>query len=154
MAVQKHSPGCNCCGGDTATIPGCNCTGTPTTLYMRPQTANPPSYQDATFVWGPTPSGYAALALGTNSYLSSASYTDSIGESFRYFLGCSGNVWTFRQVYLTSIFGSPHQGSVLFTWNTTTTGNTCSPLLLRSGQISAGGPFTNIKVSTDSGAYS
>lgn len=124
---------------------------------MRPQTANPPTYQDATFVWGPTPSGYTALALGTNSYLSSASYVDEIGETFQLYLGCSGNNWTLTRVYLHSIFGNPYRDSVRFTWSMTEAGspNTCSPFLLRVGRITPpSGPTSNIKVSTDSGAYS
>jgi hypothetical protein len=124
-----------------AVIAGCQCTSIPTTLAMVPTdpTLNGGMFQPATLQWGPTPTDYDRLALGTNSFLSTQSFIDQLGESFRYYFTCTADKFTLTRVYAHSIFGNPYRDSVRYTWPLTLAGNTCDPFSLTAGQIYSGG---------------
>jgi hypothetical protein len=124
-----------------AVIAGCQCTSIPLTLSMVPTdpTLNGGMFQPATLQWGLTPTDYDRLALGTNCFLSTQSFIDQIGESFRYFFNCTNDKFTLTRVYAHSIFGNPYRDTVRYTWPLSLAGNTCDPLLLTSGQIYQGG---------------
>ena len=133
-------------GGGGVAVPGCSCASLPATLTMhssRP-TSNGGMFQDGvSIVYGPTPSGYAGLGLGANSYLSTASFLDQYGDSFRYYFYCQANQFFLSRVYLHSTFnaGGNFEDGVRYTWTMTSYGNTCSAgsLTLGNGQIYSGG---------------
>lgn len=140
---------CGCCpggggGGGTVTLPGCSCTSTPTTLYL---TSSGPCYtgdfQACTFVWGPTPTQFAGLGLGANCFLSTVDFQDPTQTPpfglFRYVLSCAANFFNLSRVYEPNIYNSAYYDAISYTWNTTVSGNTCSPFLLTVGTIYAGG---------------
>lgn len=124
-----------------AVIAGCQCTSIPLTLSMVPTdpTLNGGMFQPATLQWGPTPTVYARAALGTNSFLSTQSFIDQIGESFQYYFTCTTDKLTLTRVYANSIFGNPYRDTVRYTWPLSLAGNTCDPFLLTAGQIYSGG---------------
>jgi hypothetical protein len=124
-----------------AVIAGCQCPSIPTTLAMVPTdpSLNGGMFQASTLQWGPTSTDYARLALGTNSFLSTQSFIDQIGESFKYYFTCTTDRFTLTRVYAHSIFGNPYRDTVRYTWLLSQAGNTCSPFLLTVGQIYQGG---------------
>ncbi|HWE38558.1 MAG TPA: hypothetical protein VG406_18450, partial [Isosphaeraceae bacterium] len=73
-------------GSPPVSIPGCACTSIPAVLSMI--SANPACaagmFQSCTLVYGPIPPAYAALDLGSECYMSTASFLDPEGQSFRY----------------------------------------------------------------------
>ncbi|WP_435005151.1 hypothetical protein P12x_003045 [Tundrisphaera lichenicola] len=123
---------------DFGTIPNCSCTTIPATLTMTSfdEACNYRMFQSCTIQYGPTPAGYAALNLGTNSFLSVESFPDPVsgGAMFRYFLTCQYNQISITRVYETSPFGSPYRDGVLYTWIMGLPGNTCSPFEITNGQ--------------------
>ena len=97
-------------------------------------------FQDATIQWGPTPSGLLALGLGTNSYLSTATFPDyTSGDQFYYLLSCYSGSYVLTRVYITSIYGSPYRDMIRYLWPIGYLGNTCSPFSLPQGQMYIGG---------------
>jgi hypothetical protein len=122
-------------------LPGCTCTSLPATLHMI--SANPSCaagmFQSCTLAYGPTPSAYAALNLGSQCFLSTASFPDQGGQSFRYYFSCQLSQFTLSRVYAQSIYGSPYMDIVRYSWSLNAPGNTCSPLLLSNGHVYIGG---------------
>jgi hypothetical protein len=133
----------------SVTIAGCLCQAIPPVLRMMPTdpTLNGGMFQPCTLAYGTTPPEYARLALGAQCFLSTTSFTDQIGESFRYYFACTHAVlingtqdnFTLTRVYAHSIFGNPYRDTTRYTWPLTLSGNTCSPFLLTKGQIYQGG---------------
>jgi hypothetical protein len=125
----------------SVSLPGCNCTSLPATLHMI--SANPSCaagmFQSCTLAYGPTPSAYAALNLGSQCFLSTASFPDQGGQSFRYYFSCQLNQFTLSRAYAQSIYGSPYLDIVRYSWSLSAPGNTCSPLLLSNGHVYIGG---------------
>jgi hypothetical protein len=85
-------------------------------------------------VYGPIPSAYTA-ALGTgNAFLSTASFVDSIGETYQWYFFCSTLVYGIRRIYAHSVFGNPFLDSIRYCWPLSSTDNTCTPTwALRKG---------------------
>lgn len=125
-------------------LPGCSCTSLPATIHMT--SANPSCaggmFPSCTIVYGPTPAAYAALNLGAQCYLSTATFLDPLGQSFCYYLTCQGAWVLLARAYAQSIYGSPYLDVVRYSWSLTAPSNTCSPLLLVEGQIYNGGDPT------------
>jgi hypothetical protein len=93
-----------------------------------------------TIQWGATPSSLSALRLGTNSYLSTTTFTDAqTGDLYYYYMGCFATVIRISRVFPTSVFGSPFLDSVVYYWSVGLPGNTCVPFSLTNGQIYSGG---------------
>jgi hypothetical protein len=130
--------------GAGVVIAGCACTAIPNSLSMSSSdpSSNNGMFQNCTLQYGATPSQYAGLTIGAQSYLSTASFTDQFNNSFRYYFYCQGNQFFLTRVYVNSIFGSPFEDTVRYTWTTGSSGNSCSPFLLCNGQIYAGGDAT------------
>ena len=128
-------------GSGGVAVAGCFCTSIPATLRMsssRP-TSNGGMFQNCTLQYGATPASYNGLAIGAQSYLSTASFADQFGNKFQYYFYCQRNQFFLSRVYVNSVFGSPFQDSVRYLWTMTSAGNTCSPFLLGNGQIYSGG---------------
>ena len=127
--------------GGGIVIAGCACTAIPNVLHM--SSSNPSSnngiFQNCTLQYGATPSQYTGLPIGAQGYLSTGSFLDQFNNSFRYYFYCQRNQFFLTRVYVTSIFGSPYEDTVRYTWTTGTSGNTCSPFSLTNGRIYAGG---------------
>lgn len=121
-------------------IAGCACTSIPGTLTMTSSapTSNNGIFQNATLVYQATPPAYTGIPIGSSGYLSTASYTDQFGDTFRYYFYCQRNQFFLTRVYEHSIFGSPYEDSVRYTW-TLGYGNTCAPFWLSNGRVYAGG---------------
>jgi hypothetical protein len=123
--------------GGTGTLPDCFCTPIPATLTMT--SADPECnfqmFQSCTIQYAPTPAGFAALNLGANTFISTASFPDPIagGALFFYLLFCQGNQFSLTRLYLESPYGSPFRDGVLYTWLVGGSGNTCSPFHLDAG---------------------
>lgn len=119
---------------------GCVCPSPPATLYLKVISGGCSLFDDCTLEWGPTPSGLAPLSLGTNSYLSTATFTDDqTGDSYYWFLSCFSSIVRISRVFETSIFGSPFLDSVAYFWTFGFSGNTCNPFSLTNGTDFAGG---------------
>ena len=127
--------------GGGIVIAGCSCNSLPHLLHM--SSSNPSSnngmFQNCALQYGATPSQYAGLPIGAQSFLSTTSFTDQFNNSFRYYFYCQRNQFFLTRVYVNSIFGSPYEDTVRYTWTTGTSGNSCSPFLLSNGRIYAGG---------------
>lgn len=154
MAFKKNNPGCCPCDTGpppgTVALPGCNCAATPVGLTMDSvvPTCDGGLFHDCTIQYGPTPSGYAALSLGSSSFLSVESFQDDFGDTFRYYFTCNTTNFTITRVYLTSFFGSPFKDIVRYTWTLGAVGNTCVPFLLSNGFIYSGGDINcNVDIS-------
>jgi hypothetical protein len=94
-------------------------------------------------VYGPVPAGYAALSLGPNAWLSTASFTNTAtGDVFQYYLSCAGATIALTCIYLTSIFGSPFKDPARYTWLINGSTNACLPFLMTAGVIYSGGSGT------------
>jgi hypothetical protein len=136
--------------GGGIVVAGCACTSLPSTLTMTSSdhTGNNGMFQDSTLVYGPTPSAYAGLPMGAYSYLSPGSYTDQFSNNFRYYFYCQRSQFFLTRVYVTSIFGSPYEDSIRYTWTVGTSGNTCgtNSLSLTNGRVYAGGSAVNVTV--------
>ncbi len=96
-------------------------------------------FQNCTLTFGATPSSYSALELGTQCYLSTTSFVDQRGDSFRYYFYCQNTQYLLTRVYVTSTLGSPYKDFVRYSWAMTASGNSCIPFLLSNGQIYSGG---------------
>ncbi|HWE38587.1 MAG TPA: hypothetical protein VG406_18595, partial [Isosphaeraceae bacterium] len=81
----------------------------------------------------------AALDLGSECYMSTASFLDPEGQSFRYYFNCQLTQFTLSRLYAQSTYGSPYQDIIRYSWSLNAPGNTCSPLLLNNGRIYVGG---------------
>ena len=126
--------------GGGIVIAGCACAEIPNLLHM---TSSSPSsnngmFQNCTLEYGATPSRYTGIPIGAQGYLSTGSFTDQFSDTFRYYFYCQRNQFFLTRVYVNSIFGSPFEDSVRYTW-TLGYGNTCAPFLLSNGRIYAGG---------------
>jgi hypothetical protein len=130
-------------GGNAAVvIPGCPCSRSPRTLYMTSSNPNSNNHilQNATLVYGPTPSNLLPLAIGQSSYLSTTTFTDfSTGDQFWYYLSCYLGYYVLTRVYATSLYGSPYRDATRYRWPIGFPGNSCTPFLLANGQIFSGG---------------
>lgn len=131
-------------GGTSGTppinLPGCPCTAIPATLHMTvgPDT-NAGALQNCTIQYGPTPPAYAPLALGPNSFLSTAQFHETgSSDMFNYYFFCFQGLYEIGQVYITSVFGSPFRGPTQVKWAIGFAGNTCSPFLLSNGVLQLG----------------
>ena len=133
------------------TIPGCSCATIPTTLYMRSSNhvGNIGMFQDATLAWGPTPAWAAVLALGSSSFLSTTTFTDSTtGDQFYYHFSCStGGAYFLTRVYQTSFYGSPYLDVQRYRWTVGLSGCTCGPPFnFPNGRVYAGGSAVTISL--------
>lgn len=128
-------------GGGAITIPSCYCNAIPPTLTMSSSdpTSNGGMFQNCTLQFGATPPEYNALSLGSQCFLSTTSFLDPNGESFRYYFGCVYASFNLSRVYAQSSLGSPYQDLVRYTWSLGFAGNTCTPFLLSNGRIYSGG---------------
>jgi hypothetical protein len=129
-------------GATSVNLPGCLCAATPSILFMTctDSSCNGGIFQNCTLAYGPTPSGYAALALGDSCFLSTESFQDqTTGDYFQYYFTCNSSYYTLSRVYLTSVLGSPYQDIVRYSWLIGLAGNTCQPFLMSNGQIFQGG---------------
>ena len=128
-------------------IPGCPCSSSPRTLTMtssRPESNNR-IFQNATLVYGPTPTALWPLGIGHSSYLSTTSFTDlTTGDQFWYHFSCYIGYYVLTRVYPTSLYGSPFRDSTRYRWPIGLSGNTCRPFNLIYGQVFAGGDPTCI----------
>jgi hypothetical protein len=80
------------------------------------------------------------LAIGANSYLSTASFTDtSTGDQFWYHFNCYVGYYALTRVYVTSQYGSPYRDLIRYRWPIGTGGNSCKPFLMAYGQLYLGG---------------
>ena len=140
-------------GGGGTMIAGCNCS-IPSQLQMT--SSNPSSnnhmFQDATLIYQQTPMEYCGLPMGTYSYLSTQSFTDQFNSTFRYYFYCQRQQFFLTRVYVNSIFGSPYEDTIRYTWTAGTTGNTTSPFDLANGRIYAGGDTNCVVTITGSGS--
>ena len=138
-------PSCKCCGaGDgpgNATIPGCSCTSIPATLTMTVSgPCDPGTLNDCTLQYGPTPSAFSGLGLGSHCFLSTADFPDSYtGTNFRYNLACNTVYFQLSRIYEASGASGAYQDSTIFSWAIGLSGNSCTPFLLANGYIYAGG---------------
>jgi hypothetical protein len=145
--VAESAPALGAAG---ITLPGCSCTVIP--LMLRMTSLNPSCnggmFQPCTLAYGATPTQYGALALGAECFLSTASFVDENGDSFRYYFACERTQFTLSRVYANSLFGSPFLDPVRYTWPLGAPGNTCDPFLLAGGQIYPGGdPSCSVTIS-------
>jgi hypothetical protein len=140
-------------------IAACDCPNVPagaaatsgqlTTLSMTSSnhTANSGMFQDDTFTYQVWPTGYAGVAgyaAGGWAFLSDGTHSDVFHNTFRYYLYCRANQIFLTRVYLTSIFGSPFEDTVRYTWTVGTYGNSCDPFALTAGRIYAGGDASSV----------
>jgi hypothetical protein len=145
MGVFANLFGFGCCGGGGGsggsgggpTFTLCFCENVPTTLTMT--SANPACnygmFQSCTLQYGPIPSVFEPLRLGSEAFISLQSFPDPIagGALFQYYLSCLYNVFSLTRIYPTSPYGSPYIDGVLYTWYVGSYGNTCSPFHLDNG---------------------
>ena len=128
-------------GGGNIRIPSCYCSAIPSILTM--SSSNTASdggmFQNCSLAYGNTPPQYGALSLGNQCFLSTTSFTDSNGEVFRYAFNCLSATFNLSRVYAQSVFGSPFQDLVRYSWSLGYPGNTCTPFLLSSGRVYTGG---------------
>jgi len=128
----------------TGVLPGCVCATPPATIYQHVTNPITGTFEDCTYLYGATPTALVVY-LGTNSYLSTAIFTEpSTGDQFRFYLGCFGSLIRISRVFESSVWtgGSPYLDSVLYFWTVGLSGNTCSPFLMSNGTIYFGGPPT------------
>jgi hypothetical protein len=122
-------------GGPTVTL--CFCENVPTTLTMTSLNplCNYGMFQSCTLQFGPIPSVFEPLDLGTEAFISLQSFPDPIagGALFQYYLSCLYNVFSLTRIYPSSPYGSPYIDGVLYTWYVGSYGNTCSPFYLGNG---------------------
>lgn len=107
-----------------------------------PPDQTPPNdtLRPCTFVWGPTPSCLAPLAIGGNSYLSTATFVDGNGETYWYHYNCFVGSYAVTRVYCVSRFGSPFRDLVRYQWPIGSSPNQCSgPYKMWTGTIYGGG---------------
>jgi hypothetical protein len=123
--------------GGIGTVPLCFCENVPKTLTMTSlnPACNYGMFQSCTLQYGPIPSEFAPLDLGSQAFISVESFPDVIagGALFRYYLSCQYNVFSLTRLYPTSPYGSPYIDGVLYTWYVGSYGNTCSPFHLGNG---------------------
>jgi len=128
--------------GVTTTVPNCICSQIPTTLSMisSDPNCNFGMFQSCSIVYGPTPSGYANLQIGVNSFLSVESFPDAVanGAEFRYLFSCYLNQFNLSRVYLESPYGSPYRDGLLYSWLISGYGNSCDPFALDYGSAYPG----------------
>jgi hypothetical protein len=124
-------------GGGGPTVNLCYCDNVPTTLTMTSfnPSCNYGMFQSCTLQYGPIPSVFAPLDLGSEAFISIESFPDIIagGALFQYYLSCQYNVFSLTRIYPTSPYGSPYIDGVLYTWYVGSYGNTCSPFYLSNG---------------------
>jgi hypothetical protein len=135
--AAERSTGGSPSQGSTTTIPGCACPKVPISLSM---TSADPScnfgmFQSCSIQYGPTPDGYLDLSIGDNSFLSTGSFPDEIGNGamFQYLFTCYSNQFNLSRVYLESPYGSPYRDGILYTWLVGGYGNSCDPFVLDGG---------------------
>lgn len=102
-------------------------------------------FHAATLTYGAVPStlttlpgGATTLRPGSSAYLSTASFVDANGDTFRYHLACSGSTFTIARIYENSVFGSPFEESARYTWTIGSGGATCTPFSLAGGHAYTG----------------
>jgi hypothetical protein len=128
-------------GSGGASIPGCACPIVPQTLRMSTSgPCDPATFQSCVLQYGPTPPEFSGLGLGTNSFLSTQSFTDTYtGTLFRYNLVCNTVFFQLSRVYLATSSGVAYHDSTIYTWVIGLGGNTCTPFFLSNGSIFSGG---------------
>ena len=135
--ASKPSSGSGGGSGGIGTVPFCFCTEVPTTLTMTSasESCNFGMFQSCTIQYGPVPSVYAPLGLGANAFISTESFPDVLqdGALFQYLLMCIYNQYSLTRIYPVSIYGSPWQDAILYTWFVGSYGNTCNPFELNNG---------------------
>jgi len=137
----KMSPGCCPCGPaeppEDPTFPNCDCAATiPGVLLMDSddESCDGAMFRDCTLRRGATPTVYAPLGLGAEIYLSDESFTDDLGQDYRYYFTCHEDRFTLTRVYATNaFFGSPYRDAVRYAWFVNAVGNSCDPFLLTAG---------------------
>ena len=128
-------------------VPGCPCYSSPASLTMTSSkpTSNGGMFQNATIVYGVTPTVLAPLNLGASCYLSTAYFPDlTTGDQFRYNFFCYFGYYILTRVYDTSVYGSPYRDQIRYRWPVGFPGDTCSPFSMASGAIYTGGDTTCI----------
>jgi hypothetical protein len=142
--AERTTPSGGTGSGSVGTLPLCFCTEIPATLTMTSlsESCNYGMFQSCTIQYGPVPSVYSTLGLGTNAFISLQSFPDVLqdGALFQYLLTCSYNQFSLTRLYAASIFndGGPWRDAVLYTWFTGSYGNTCSPFHLDYGSAFPG----------------
>ena len=123
------------------TIPGCNCTAIPTTLHLSSSGPCVPSdFQACTITWMATPPEFSGLLLGDYCFLSTDIFDDPFtGGTFRYALSCDTIFFRLSRIYEPTDFGPAFHDSPIYTWQISSSSNSCSPFLLSSGTIYPGG---------------
>jgi hypothetical protein len=100
----------------------------------------PSDFETCTIAWGPTPSYFSGLALGSYCLLSTTVFDDPFtGGTFQYNLSCDTIFFRLSRVYLPTSFGPAFQDAATYTWRIGDPGNSCSPFLLSGGTIYPGG---------------
>jgi hypothetical protein len=149
LTVRRNTPGCaTCCGPGSSSggafIPGCVCTSIPTTLTLTWSGTCDPSFSpNATLLWGPTPSAFSGLGLGTNCFLSTAKFLDPYSGCNYYFtLSCTSVFFQLSRIYDGTGTGGGctiYHDLTIFSWSISIAGNSCVPFLLANGTIFSGG---------------
>jgi hypothetical protein len=140
-----------CCAPPPVVAAGCPCSGglagkTPVTVFMHvvhPE-LNQNNFNACTLVYQDTPPAYALLSLGAKNWFSNESFVYPTTDHYRYIFRCESGYYILRQIFVTSIFGSPHLGSVIYRWLIGFDGNQCEgPPRDRHFQLPAGQIYTN-----------
>lgn len=125
-------------GTPTGSLPGCICATPPASLTLT-ATGCSGLIDSCTIVYGPTPSGFVSQ-MGASSYLSTATFTDSLGYDYYWYLNCFSSTIRLQPAYPSYYLGSYWIEAVFYYWTIGLPGNTCSPFSLTNGTPTLGLP--------------